>query len=337
MFVPKYQLSPKILINLAQAERLYGRLEALRIPRKLELNLERNNLVNSTYISNSIEGNSLSLPDVTNILLNDRIPVNRDEKGVKNYFEILKNLSGLSSQKLTPSLICNLHKNLMTGVNDKIAGEIRNKQVVVGKQIDGKTLQIKHNPPFHTKREIGMAIKELLNWNNGTNQIPTIIKTGIFHHQFVFIHPFEDGNGRVCRLLTALIFLQNKYLINKYFVLDDYYDIDRLEYSDRLHTADSGDKTEWLEYFSDGVRYSLQSALTKYQTALTSLKASERLTPKEQEVIKILQDKKEVTSQDLTEILKISRQQAHNLLSNLIEKGFVGKRGKTKASFYFLK
>ncbi len=47
---------------------------------------------------------------------------------------------------------------------------------------------------------------------------------------------------------------------NKYFVLDDYYDIDRIQYSDKLHSADTGNQTQWLEYFTDGVKYSLQSA-----------------------------------------------------------------------------
>ena len=340
MFIPNYRLTPKLLFNISQIERFYGRLESLRIPQKLELNLERNNLIQSTYISNSIEGNPLTLMEVTNILLGGRVPVNREEKEVKNYFDILKDLDDLSSQKINLGMICSLHKKLLTGVNNKIAGEIRDKKVVVESYIRGKKTQlihVKHNPPYHRKEQIESEIKKLFDWVIKDRQIPTVIKVGIFHHHFVFIHPFEDGNGRVCRLLSALILLQNDYAINKYFVLDDYYDIDRSLYSDKLHSADRGDKTEWLEYFSDGMKYSLQNAFGKYKNALSSLQITERLTSKEQEVLSILQEREEITSNDLADILKVSRQQAHNLLSSLLDKGFIGKKGSTKASYYFIK
>ena len=63
----------------------------------------------------------------------------------------------------------------------------------------------------------------------------------------------------------------------------------------------------------------------------------ERLTPREKEVLKIVQEIKEITSIQLTKKLKISRQQAHNLLRSLVERGFLDKKGQTKASYYFLK
>ena len=88
--------------------------------------------------------------------------------------------------------------------------------------------------------------------------------------------------------MTTLIFLKDDYLINKYFVLDDYYDIDRILYSDKLHSADKGDKTAWLEYFSDGVKYSLQSALARVKDAVDNISMEERLTPREKEVLKML-------------------------------------------------
>lgn len=340
MFQPKYRLTKKNLSNITQIERFYGQLETLRLPKKLELNLERSNLIQSSYISNSIEGNLLSLPEVTNLLLNDRVPANRDEKEVRNYFEILKDLGAYTDRSISLSIIRQIHQKLLTGVKDKIGGRIRNKKVVVGGYIQKKgklIFQTKHEPPFHLKLQIERSLKDLFNWLKKEKEIPTAMKAGIFHHHFVYLHPFEDGNGRACRLLTALIFLKDNYLINKYFVLDDYYDIDRSLYSDKLHSADQGDKTEWLEYFSDGVKYSLQGALVKVRDAVDSLSIEDQPSPREKEVLGFLQKRKEITSTDLAEKLKISRQQAHNLLSSLVEKGFLKKKGKTKASYYCLK
>ena len=340
MFQPKFTLSAKLLTNITEIERFYGRLEALRVPQNLQLNLERRNLIRSSYISNSIEGNPLSLPEVTNLLLSSRLPVNRDEKEVKNYFDILKNLDIYLKQPLSLTVVREIHQRLLHGVNDQIAGNIRNTRVVVGRyvRLDGRQkLEVKHEPPWYQKELIEAGIEDLVNWLEADKNIPVIVKAGIFHHQFVFIHPFVDGNGRTCRLLTALLFLKHQYLINKYFVLDDYYDIDRLLYSAKLGSADKGDKTEWLEYFSDGVKFSLQSALGRVKDALETVKVADRPTPKEKQVLDLFKEIKEITSADLVNRLKISRQQAHNLLSGLVAKGFLAKKGKTKSAYYYLK
>ncbi len=340
MFKPTYQLTSGLLNNLTTIERLYGQLEALRIPQKLELNLERDNLVKSSYISNSIEGNPLSLPEVTNLLLDERVPANRDEKEVKNYFDILKSLGEYTDKTFSLNTIQELHGRLMKGTDDDIAGQIRNTKVVVGGYVTNNgvpELKVKHEPPFHAQQEIQSALQEIIAWNKEDSTTPAVLKTGIFHHQYVYIHPFEDGNGRTCRLLTALLLLKSNYQINKYFVLDDYYDIDRFQYSDKLSTADKGDKTEWLEYFTDGMKYSLQSALGRVSTAMKSIDVEDRPTGKEQEVLEFLQTHKQVTSTDIAEEFNVSRQQAHKLLSGLVEKGFIRKKGDTKSSYYFLK
>lgn len=340
MLKPKYTLSPQIINNISRIERSYGQLEGLRLPKKLELNLKERNLIQSAYVSNSIEGNPLSLPEVTNLLLGGRVPVNRDEKEVTNYHEILSDLADYVDRDFDVDLILEFHKRLLSGVEDKIAGEIRNDKVVVGKYIDeggSASVRVKHEPPYHNRSEIGLALEELDKWEESAKDTPTAVKAGIYHHEFVYIHPFIDGNGRTCRLLVALVFLKAGYSINKYFVLDDYYDIDRFEYSDKLHTADFGDKTEWLEYFTDGVNYSLQSALEKAKKSVQELNIEDRLTTRETEVLEFVQQRGQTTSAMVAAEYEVSRQQAHSLLNSLVEKGFLDKRGSTKSSYYILK
>lgn len=339
MFKPQYQLSPKLLANLTQGERLYGEIEALKIPKKLELNLKRDNMIQSSYASNRIEGNPLTLPEVTNLLLDDRVPTNREEKEVVNYFDLLSILKKYHEQEYTIDLIKHLHQKLFYGV-EKAAGEIRDEKVVIGKYSGEKgsmTLKVKHDPPYHKRELIEKGLQGLFDWLKPDSKIPTVIKTGVFHHEFVYLHPFEDGNGRVCRILTALLFIKDNYQINKYFVLDDYYDIDRMRYSDKLHSADQGDKTEWLEYYSDGVKHSLKSALFRVKNALRTLSIEERPTPKERLVLEIIGEQPQITSQDVAKRLKVSRQQAHNLLSSLVEKGLLERKGTTKSSYYKIK
>lgn len=340
VFNPKYNLTSELLSNIGQVERLYGRLESLQLPQKLHLNLERDNFIKSSYLSNSIEGNPLSLPEVTNLLLDERVPVNRDEKEVCNYFGILKNLEEYIKKPLSLALILDIHRELMKGVSDDIAGKIRNKPIIVGrytKENGQVMLKIKHNPPSHKKHEIEKRLKNLIYWFLENNDLPVTIKAGIFHHEFVYIHPFMDGNGRVCRILTAFLFLQAGYFINKYFILDDYYDVDRPSYSDSLHSADKGDKTKWLLYFSNGLKYSLLSALGRAKSIIASLSIDIRPSRKEKEILEIFKEQKEMTSTDLAQKLKVSRQQAHAFLASLVKKGFLKKKGITKNSFYCLK
>lgn len=339
MFTPTYTITPELLSELTQIERLYGQIEALNVPEQLELNLTRNNLIQSSYASNRIEGNPLTLPEVTNLLLDDRVPVNRSEKEVVNYFNILRNLSNYQNVEFSIDLTKDIHKKLLTGV-DETAGSIRNVAVIVGKytgEQENVMLKVKHNPPYHTEKEINGSLQELFSWIESNPQIPTALLTGIFHHQFVYIHPFEDGNGRLCRILTSLLFLKHNYKINKYFILDDYYDIDRHQYSDALHSADVNDKTAWLLYFTEGMKHSLTSALFKLQQSMKTLPVKNRPTEKEQKVLSLFQQQQEITSQDIAKNLNVSRQQAHNLLSSLVEKGFLTKEGSTKSSYYTLK
>jgi Fic family protein len=339
MFKPNYTLTPELLTNITHIERLYGQIEALRLPQKLELNLKQQHMIQSAYASNKIEGNPLSLHEVTNLLLDDRVPVNRDEKEVALYFELLTQLDRYSQMDLNVNLITDLHRKLFAGIHE-YAGQIRDEMVAVGKYMgqEGEVkFRIKHMPPYHAKAEIVEALTQLMMWSKTDTATPAMLKAGLFHHQFLYIHPFEDGNGRVCRTMTALLLIRLGYKINKYFILDDYYDLDRGDYSDKLHSADEGEQTEWLMYFTDGVKYSLQSALVKAKEAVRRLSMAERPSPKEKRVLDLLSEQPEMTSTEIAAILNVSRQQAHNLLSALVAKGLVDRFGTTKSSYYRLK
>jgi len=339
VFKPELSLSKKLLSTLLEVERLYGKLESEHVPSSLLLNLEERNLVLSSFSSTKIEGNPMTRAQVTNLILNDRVPANRDEKEVRNYFDILTDLPEYSKSKIDVPLTLKIHKRLLTGVDDEIAGKFRNQRVVVGSYAwdtrEKSSLVIKHDPPYHTSKQISHAISELSKWLEVSEE-QGIIKAGIFHQYFQFFHPFVDGNGRVGRILTAMVLHKNNYKINKYFVLDDYYDIDRVAYSDKLHSADYSDMIEWLEYFVEGVKYSLQSALGRIEVGLRDLDIDLRPTNREKEVLNYLVEHRQVTTSDISDKFGVTRQQAHRLLSSLVEKGFIEKVGETKGSFYVI-
>lgn len=343
MFEPKFRYTPTIVNELAIIERLYGQILGEKLIPSLSLRLLQNNQILATHFSTSIEGNPLSPYDVTNIILNDQIPTTKSEKEVKNYFEVLNKISVLAKKRepISIELTKELHHGLMNGIEQKDLGKFRDSGVFVGHKTKLEVV-VKHNPPFHTAKEIEVALKSLYEWLTREDDLHPLMKAGIMHHKFAYIHPFFDGNGRLARILTAYFLLLKNYEVTKYFILDDFYDIDRSMYSDTLHTADKGDETEWLEYFLQGIAHSLQSAIGRIddlrRVTLEEIEGEKRVlvSSREEEVLQIVFDKKAVKTTDIKDQLSVTRQQAHSLLASLVKKGLLQKFGKTKTSYYKL-
>ncbi len=344
MFTPKFNYTPKLITELTSIERLYGQLLGEKLIPSLSLKLAQENQILATHHSTSIEGNPLSPMDVTNIILGDQIPVTKSEKEVKNYFSVLNTIFLLAKKHspITTTLTNKLHHELMKDIEKKDLGEFRDGSVFVGHRTQTEIV-VKHNPPFHTRAEIDQALAELFGWVMEENDIHPLIKAGILHHQFVYYHPYYDGNGRLSRVLTAYYLLLKNYEVTKYFILDDYYDIDRSEYSDMLHSADSGSETEWLEYFLEGIDHSLKAAIARINklahTKMDEVTGEKRVlvTSREEEVLQIVLERKAIKMTDVQEQLEVTRQQSHALISSLVKKGILQKFGKTKTSYYKLK
>ncbi len=342
MYEPNFTLTLPMLNKLGTIERLYGQLVSQKLMPSLALRLNQENQVLATHYSTSIEGNPLSPQDVTNIVLSDKIPTTKSEREVKNYFATINHLFILARnhEEISVEITEELHKLLMKDIMDD-AGHLRDGSVFVGHKTETEIV-VKHNPPFHSREEIARALTELYEWVDAKDEYHPLLKAGILHHQFAYIHPFFDGNGRMARILTTYFLLLANYEVAKYFIIDDFYDIDRHLYSDTLHTADKGDKTAWLEYFLEGIAQSLQGALGRIndlsRKSVDEVTGEKRVlvSAREEEVLQIVIDKKAIKSSDLEESFGVSRQQAHALLSSLVRKGLLDKFGKTKTSYYKL-
>lgn len=338
---PKFTFTSKIVNNLAAIERLYGALEEQELIPSLALKLSQENQILATHHSTSIEGNPLSPRDVTNIVLGDQIPTTKSEKEVDNYFSVLNKIHVLAKEReqISTDLTLSLHKILMEDLGTHNLGKFRDGEVFVGHRTKTEIV-VKHSPPFHSEREITTALKDLYSWTEDEKELHPLIKAGIMHHQFAFIHPFFDGNGRMARILTSYFLILKKYDVVKFFILDDFYDVDRDMYSDALHSADEGDKTTWLEYFLEGIAFSLQAALGRINVLkkknIDEVMGEKRVmvSTREEEVLQIIIDKKAVKTSDIAELLEVTRQQAHSLLASLVKKGIVEKFGITKTSYY---
>lgn len=344
MYSPTFHFTPAIVNQIAQIERLYGQLLSEKLIPSLSLKLTQENQILATHYSTSIEGNPLTPGEVTNILLGDSIPTTKSELEVKNYFNALNFASvlALNPKPLSIDLVLELHRRIMRDIMVKKPGQFRNGKVIVGHR-GMAGLVVKHDPPAHTASEIQRLLEEVFTYFGKPSEFSPLILSGLLHHEVAYIHPFFDGNGRLTRLLTAYYLLTHGYQVTKYFILDDYYDIDRLEYSDKLHSADLGDKTQWLEYYLEGIAHSLRAALERVrdltERQLETIKGDKRVlvTSREEDVLQIIMELKKIRTSDVSKRLSVSRQQAQSLLHNLVEKGLLKRVGITKSSYYQLK
>lgn len=343
MFEPKFSFTMKIVNELSAIERLYGQLLGEKLIPSLALTLSEENQILATHYSTSIEGNPLSPRDVTNIILGDQIPTTKSELEVKNYFSVLNKIFILAKKKepITTAMTTELHHELMRDIEKKDLGHFRDGSVFVGHKTKVEIV-VKHTPSYHNQKEITKALEELYEWVMKPDDLYPLVKAGIMHHQFAYIHPFFDGNGRMARILTAYYLMLKRYEVVRYFILDDFYDIDRSLYSGTLHTADKGNETQWLEYFLEGIAFSLQAAQSRIgdlkKKNLEEIEGEKRVlvTNREEDVLEIVLDKKAIKTQDIVEILSVTRQQAHALLASLVKKGLLTKYGITKTSYYKL-
>jgi len=244
--------------------------------RKLQEAME----IEYTYHSNAIEGNRLTLRE-TQLVIREGITIGgkslHDNLEALNHPKAIYYVESLKDRDLTENNISEIHKIIFSGVLEN-AGVYRNSQVF----IEGSDYM---PPPAF---EVPALMKELLEWlESNPDELRPIEIAAVFHHKFVSIHPFDDGNGRVARLLMNVLLIKYGY---PFTVIRNY---DRRRYYDTLKKADSGDLKPFVNFIARCVEESLHLYLsaiepTNEKKQFLSLAEAARLTPYSQEYLSLL-------------------------------------------------
>jgi len=206
MFKPRFKYTNKIV-------RLLTRISAARevilnsplIPR-WEVTLRREAIIRSAHSSTSIEGNRLSLEQVSDLAQGREVMATRkDKQEVLNYLNVLQNIGKLIKEGcILEKDVLNIHRMVTKDTldNPDDCGVYRNRYVVVANRVTGEVF---FRPPKN--EDVHRLIKDLVKWINleEAKEHDPIIEAGIVHYEFVRIHPFVDGNGRTARVLATLI------------------------------------------------------------------------------------------------------------------------------------
>ncbi|MFA5995347.1 MAG: Fic family protein [Patescibacteria group bacterium] len=340
MFEPKYTITNKLLANVKQIGQIVSGLNERRFPQVVLFEMERIAREVSAHASTSIEGNPLPLTDVKRLLKQSPAHIRDTEREVLNYNEALlalKKQVDAGVKNLEKDHILFIHrlvtKNLLANFN---SGFLRTAPVFVN---DPKLKQTVYWPPDAV--DVPTLLNDLLLFaNTQKNNIDALLLAGIFHKQFVLIHPFMDGNGRTVRLATKLLLAGLGLDTFHLFSFERYYNANVTKYfatvGERGNYYDLAvDFTVWLEYFTDGIIDELlrvKGELEKFsQAPAAGLKDYHHL------ILNYLHEHGSINDAIYTTLVSRAKPTRALDFRYLLDQGLIERHNKGKASYYCLK
>jgi Fic family protein len=350
-FHPNYTVTLEIAKDLAKIEESKQQFENTPVSATLLSSLRKSARLVATHYSTQIEGNRLTMEEVTQVVeqkISGLAGRERDEKEVKNYYLALEYVDSNYTKPLTEKILQTIHGLVLFG--KKKPTEYRDGQNVIK---DGLSGAIVYMPPEAS--DVPQMMKNLIEWINEKleeGKIPVPIIAALAHYQFATIHPYYDGNGRTARLLTNYILHHGGYGLKGIYSLEEYYAKHIHGYYDALAVEDipnyymgreQADLTDFLEYFTKGIAIAFTNIIenSKKQTPTISndnSKLLRELSAKQRMSLDLFLQQKEITTKDLANHLGVSRRSASILIKKWLDNDFlVIGNPSNKARTYLLK
>lgn len=342
MFDPKYIVSPHLLQNIKRIATLTFELNNKRFPKVVLVTLLKKAHEISAHASTSIEGNPLSLTEVTKILKAPPRHVRDSAREVLNYNRALITLDKLSKKRdpdFDLPLILDIHKTVMDGlISTSRHGKVRQEPVFVN---DPRLRKTVYWPPDH--QDVNHLMKDLFGFlQKNRGEIDPLILAGIFHKQFVVIHPFMDGNGRTVRLATKVLLSAMGLDTFNLFSFENYYNQDVGKYFENVGVRGNYydifghiNFTAWLEYFMDGIIDELLRV--SKVLAEKSITPETILKPHHQKILDYLKNHDFITDRIYATLTERAKPTRNHDFNRLIDMGLIEMVGKGKATIYKLR
>lgn len=337
-------ISPEILSKIARIEELKGQWTAgANLNPYLLGQLKKSVLITSTGASTRIEGAKLSDEDVEKLMQGLAIQkfADRDKQEVQGYFELLQNVfNSWDSIRFSENSIKHLHKELLKYVDkDKLhRGEYKkgeNRVEMVDSQGRRIGVLFETTPAYLTPKHM----QELVEWTQEALKIKTyhpLLIVGNFVVEFLNIHPFTDGNGRLSRILTNLLLLKESYAYMPYVSHEKLIEDKKPDYYLALRKSQKTFKSKkenilyWLNFFLDIVLEQSQQAID----LLTTENIEPILSKKQLKVWEYLSTVKEATPQQIADRTNIARPTVNQTLTKLLKLKKVERLGLARSTRY---
>ena len=222
--------------------------------------------IQSTEASNAIEGIVTTSTRIKQLVEEKTTPKNRDEQEIAGYRDVLNIIhENFDVIPISQNYILQLHKILYSHMNNFMAGKTKNVQNYISATYPDGHVQVLFTPmaPCETPEAIDKICEEY-NLEIGNMALEPLILIPVFIHDFLCIHPFNDGNGRMSRLLTTLLLYRNGFYVGRYISLEGKIAKNKDLYYDALSRSQDG----WHEGTEDiipFIKYMLGIILAAYK------------------------------------------------------------------------
>lgn len=293
--------------------------------------------IQSTEASNKIEGIVTTSTRIQQLFQEKTTPRNRDEEEILGYRDVLNLIhENFEYIPVRSPYILQLHRDLYKYSEKSISGRFKNTQNYIAETTpDGKqTIRFMPLPPYETPAAIE-AICESFNRTIDASIVDPLLLIPFFITDFLCIHPFNDGNGRMSRLQTTLLLYQSGYMIGRYISIETKIEKTKEAYYDALNQSDAN----WHDGANDPtpfIKYLLGIILSAYRDFESRLNLVDEKLPAIERVRKAIDGRiGKFTKRELMELVpSIGKASIENALRKLVEDGDIERHGQGKTTFY---
>ena len=294
--------------------------------------------IQSTEASNAIEGIVTTDTRIRQLVEEKTAPRNRSEQEIAGYRDVLSIIhESFDVIPITRNYILQLHKILYTHTNNPIAGQTKNVQNYISATYPDGHTEILFTPlsPYETPPALDRICEEYSRVI-GNMELEPLIAIPVFIHDFLCIHPFNDGNGRMSRLLTTLLLYRSGFYVGRYISLEAKIAKSKDLYYDALQASQSG----WHTGEDDPVpfiKYLLGTILAAYRDFEDRFSLVEKKLPALETVRMAAQNKiGRFTKQDIRELCpSLSISSVEGALRKLVASGELRREGNGKNTCYY--
>lgn len=293
--------------------------------------------IQSTEASNAIEGIVTTSTRIRQLVEEKTTPKNRDEQEIAGYRDVLSIIhESFDAIPLTRNYILQLHKIMYSHMNNPMAGQTKNVQNYISVTYPDGHTETLFTPlaPFETPEALDRICEEY-NRVIGNMELEPLIAIPVFIHDFLCIHPFNDGNGRMSRLLTTLLLYRSGFYVGKYISLEAKIAKNKDLYYEALNHA----QHDWHEGTEDVVpfiKYLLGTILAAYKDFGDRFAIVEEKLPAIDIVRKATLNKiGRFTKQDIRELCpSLSMSSVEGALRKMVAAGELKREGVGKSTCY---
>lgn len=294
--------------------------------------------IQSTESSNAIEGIATTKARLKSLMADKTTPRDRGEKEIKGYRHVLNVIhENFDYVPIRKNYILQLHKMLYQFTEERFGGSFKDTPNEIDMVYpDGRAvLLFKPLEPFETPYAVERICEEYDKAIN-TYGIDPLIAIPVFILDFLCIHPFNDGNGRMSRLLTTLLLYKSDFVIGRYISLEKKIEMTKDEYYIALQESSQN----WHEEKNDDtpfIKYILGIILAAYRDFEERVNMVGKKMSAKDMVVKAIRSKiGKFTKNDIMELCpEIGRGSVENALKALCEEGIIKKEGQGRATFYY--